>query len=322
MGRDNIHKKVKILIGSNGGLTGIYLAKELRKMDDVILYGADSSDICTGKFFVDEQIQWSDAGDPGFIKTLVDVLSRKGIDVYLPTHSNEIKAVSIDEPKIRRSTETKFIVSPYRTFEALDDKVTANQNLREIGIPVPALIEGLSGDGSDYPIFMKQRVGSGGRETMRIDNPVIHKAYLDTYNDMSFFQLIQGSEYTVDCMFDKNGDLLGYNQRRRLKMIGGAATITQNDHLFDIGPWIKKIAGHWMFRGCVNFQYIVKDGIPYFIDVNLRYPSGGLPLTVRSGIDIPKLTVDMLLGRPFVPVDLRQKRGPNVMYRYYEEIFE
>ncbi len=319
MGRDGIHKKTKILIGSNGGLTGIYLAKELRKMKDVILYGADSSDICTGKFFVDEQVCLPNARDPRYIDSLIDVLDTRGIDIYLPTHSGEIKVVSMNGSKIRRQVGTKFIVSPYGTFEALDDKAVANQNLRRIGIPVPDLIEGLS---KRYPIFMKHRVGSGSTGVMVIENPIIHKAYLDTCKDVSFFQLIHGREYTVDCLFDESGDLLGYNQRRRIKTIGGAAAITQNDHRFTIDPWLRQIASTWTFRGCVNFQYIVRDGMPYFIDVNLRYPSGGLPLSVQAGLDIPRLIVEMLLGKKVSPGDLKLKGTIDTMYRYFEEIFE
>ncbi len=319
MGRDGIHKKTKILIGSNGGLTGIYLAKELRRMEDVILCGADSSDICTGRFFVDEQVCLPNAWDPRFIDSLIGVLDAGEVDIYLPTHSREIKAVSMNGSRIRRQVGTKFIVSPYGTFEALDDKAAANRNLRRIGIPVPDLIEGLS---ERYPIFMKHRVGSGSTGVMVIENPVIHKAYLDTCKDVSFFQLVQGREYTVDCLFDGEGELLGYNQRRRIKTIGGAAAITQNDHRFDIDPWIRRIASSWRFRGCVNFQYIVRDGVPYFIDVNLRYPSGGLPLTVQAGLDIPRLVVEMLLGRKVGPGDLKLTGTPDTMYRYFEEIFE
>ncbi|MCI8730205.1 MAG: ATP-grasp domain-containing protein [Lachnospiraceae bacterium] len=317
--KNGIHKKNKILIGSNGGLTGIYLARKLKKLDNVILYGADSSDICTGKFFVDKQMYLPNAKEEKFIERLIDLFESEKIDIYLPTHSEEIKVIAMNEFEIRKLSKVEFVVSPYETFEALNDKLAANFSLHQVGIPVPKLIEGLS---KDYPILMKSREGSGSRGVTLIENSAIHKAYLDTCVDRVFFQLIHGKEYTADCLFDKEGNLVGFNQRQRLKTIGGAVTVSQNDYCFNIEPWIRKIAGSWIFRGCVNFQYIVENGIPYFIDINLRYPSGGLPLTVQSGFDIPKLVVQLLLDEPIVFEYGKFKSSEIKMYRYYEEIFE
>lgn len=316
---DKSNRKKKILIGSNGGLTGIYLAKNLRHLDDVILYGADCSDISAGKFFVDKQVYLPDAQAPEFIENLVALLNSEGIDIYLPTHSRETKVISYNENKIRELAKTQFLISPKETFSALDDKISANFYLRQIGIPVPKLIEDID---VQYPIFMKCRVGSGSKGTAIIENAVIHKAYQDTCGNVVFFQLIRGKEYTVDCFFDEIGNLLGFNQRQRIKTNGGAVTISKTSFDIDIAPWLERISKTWIFRGCVNFQYIVQEGIPYFIDINLRYPSGGLPLTVQSGLDIPKLTVKLLSGEKFVQETVNQEKKEKIMYRYYEEIFE
>lgn len=318
MGNES-NKKKRVLIGSNGGLTGIYLAKNLRQLDDVILYGADCADISAGKFFVDKQVYLPSAQSPEFIESLIILLNFERIDIYLPTHSKEMKVISYNESKIRELTKTRFIVSPKETFAALDDKILANFHLHQIGIPVPRLIENMA---EQYPIFMKHKLGSGGKGTAVIENAVIHKAYRDTCEDVAFFQLIQGKEYTVDCLFDKMGNLRGFNQRQRIKTNGGAVTISKTSCDIDIEPWLKKISKVWVFRGCVNFQYIVQDNIPYFIDINLRYPSGGLPLTVQSGLDIPKLIVKLLLREKFSLEISKQEKMDRIMYRYYEEIFE
>ena len=316
-GRGN--KKRKVLIGSNGGLTGIYLAKNLKQLNDTVLYGADCSDITAGKFFVDKQVYLPDAQSPEFIDSLITLLNSEKIDIYLPTHSKETKVISCNENKIRKLTETRFAVSPSETFAALDNKISANLHLQQIGVPVPKLIKNMI---AQYPIFMKHKLGSGSKGTAVVENAIIHKAYRDTYEDVVFFQLIQGKEYTVDCFFDEMGNLLGFNQRQRIKTNGGAVTISKTNHDMDIEPWIKKISETWIFRGCVNFQYIVQNGMPYFIDINLRYPSGGLPLTVQSGLDRPKLMVKMLSGEKIALETENQKKVDKIMYRYYEEIFE
>lgn len=310
---------MKVLIGSNGGLTGIYLAKQYRKMNGVTVYGADSSTTSTGKFFVNKQFELPPATHISFIEELVSLLNDYGVDIYLPTHSKETKIVSQNADIIRSKTKARFLITPSETFAALENKKSANSKLKEAGIPVPQIIEDLD---CEYPIIMKNDIGSGSTGTIKISNKAIHEAYRSSCKDVSFYRVMQGKEYTLDCMFDDKGELIGYNQRQRIKTIGGAVSITTNSGEFDIRPWLKILAKTWKFCGCVNFQYIVQEGTPYFIDINLRYPSGGLPLSVASGLDVPKLTLDVLMGRPYQKFVLPKENKQLTMYRYFEEIFE
>lgn len=309
---------MKVLIGSNGGLTGVYLAKRLSARNGVIIYGADSSENNVGKFFVDKQVFIPASNDESFVDRLIELLNREDIDVYLPTHSLEMKVISQNEELIKSKTNTSFMVSPIQTFEALDNKLEANRNLKRIGIPVPDICD----NPISYPIFMKRNIGSGSRDSLLVENALIHNAFSVTYKDISFYEYIEGIEYTVDCIFSNKGELLGYNSRVREKTIGGAVSVTSNRSNFDILPWLKIISDEWTFKGCVNFQYIVRDGIPYFIDVNLRYPSGGLALTVESGIDIPNMMIDMLTGCYKYTDNILTCPNRLRMYRHYEELFE
>lgn len=309
----------KILIGSNGGLTGIYLAKRFRMIPDVITYGSDSGKDHVGRFFVSEQFQLPRSDSVDFISALTDLLNRYEIDAYFPTHSAEVRAVALHEDEIRSVVQTKFLVPPIETFLALEDKATANQNLKRVGVPVPELIQGAS---QTYPIFMKRKIGSGSVGSATIENRRIHEAYAETTQNAAFFQLIRGEEYTVDCLYDGDGTLFDYRQRRRVKTIGGAVSVTQNAPLFDISPWLNTISHAWTFRACVNFQYILSDNTPYFIDVNLRYPSGGLPLTVQSGLDIPKLLLELFFHGSFQTPPKRNDNSRLTMYRYFQEIFD
>ena len=307
---------MRILIGSNGGLTGVYLAKQFCKMKDVTVYGADSSEMNVGHLFVKKQFFLPPASEKTFIECLISLLNDNKIDIYLPTHSKEIKVISLNENFLRSKVITKFIVSPFQTFQDLDNKSIANKKLKEVGIPVPQLIDNYI---CQYPIIMKHDICSGSVGTKIIDNQRIHTAYKETYKDVSFYQKISGVEYTVDCMFDNRGTLIGFNQRQRIKTIGGAVSITRNTNDFNILPWIEIISKKWKFCGCVNFQYIVQNNIPYFIDINLRYPSGGLPLSVESGLNIPQLIIDILTNRQINKFLMPDNNKKLTMYRYFEE---
>ena len=311
-------KYCKVLVGSNGGLTGIYLAKCFKKNRDIFLVGADCNKDSVGKFFVDRQYFLPPANEKDFLCKLIELLNYEKIDLYLPTHSEEIKAVSQNADFIRSSTSAKFIVSPIESFSALDSKTDANINLSKVGITVPELITDFN---VSYPIFMKKVIGSGSNGAFKIENRKIHEAYKENEN-CAFFENINGTEITVDCFFDTDGNLIGYCQRKRLKTIGGAVVITETFNGFDILPFIKIIADNWKLCGCVNFQYILKDNKPYFIDVNLRYPSGGLPVSVESGLDVPNFILDLFYQRKIPYSEHNFSVNDKKMYRYFEEIFE
>lgn len=313
-------KNKRVLIGSCGGLTGCYLARRFQKINSITVVGTDANSHHVSRPFLDEFVLLPPTTDPAFREALADALVRYEIDYYLPTHSREIKIVSKYENWLREKWDGDFLVSPYETYEKLDGKRIANLNFLNAGLPVPRLIDEFIPN-ENYPIFMKADIGSGGKMARIVESKLMHREYARIYPECSFYELIQGSEYTVDCMFSNEGQLLAYNQRLRLKSMGGAVIITQNNYDFDILPYLKKIESSFIIKGCVNFQYILSENTPYFIDVNLRYASGGLPLTVESGIDIPRILLDIWAGNP---LDYVHNCGADrkIMYRYFEEWYE
>src|SRR3989344_2327755 len=58
----------------------------------------------------------------------------------------------------------------------------------------------------------------------------------------------------------------------------------------------KKIAEKFEMVGCWNIQFIRNKKGTYCIDINNRFPSGGLPLAVASGLNMPDLMIKMLMG--------------------------
>ena len=138
-----------------------------------------------------------------------------------------------------------------------------------------------------------------------------------------FLEFLNGTEYTVDAIFDQEGKLLGYNQRIRLKTLGGAAIVTQNNYEVDVGDYLALISSHYKIKGPANFQFFkTSENEIVFTDVNLRFPSGGLPLSVESGINIPLITIKLSLGENITPQECVPDRKKRTMYRYFEEIFE
>lgn len=310
----------RLLIGSCGGLTGIYLAKQYRSYDELIVYGSDANRNSTGRFFVKDLINLPSSDDLDFIDCLINALNENDVDYYIPTHSHEIIAVSKNADYIKRKTKAAFIVSPYSTYETLNQKDIAYKNLREIGLNVPDVYT--DSKVANYPCFYKRKVGSGSQGTGMISNREEFEAIFNEDHDVFVCRYLKGSEYTVDCLFDFDGRLLGYNQRRRVKSMGGAVSITTNENPVDILTEIQRMSQKYKFCGCINFQYILVDDTPYFIDINLRFAAGGLPLTVKSGVNVPEAYIRLLNGEKIGMNEYQSDFKPRTMYRYFEEIYD
>lgn len=311
--------KKRVLIGSCGGLTGSYLTRRFQELGCHVI-GADAGERNATRFFADEFVILPVAKDKNFLTALLAALKEYRVDYYVPTHSQEIRVVAQNEALLHSSWDGKFIVSPYETFEQLDDKKKGNASLKKAGIPVPHIYESLS-EVTQFPVFMKPDMGSGSKGSRKVENLQLAQCYQSIDPNSTFYECISGTEFTVDCMFDDQGKLLGYNQRIREKSMGGAVIVTSNDYRFDILPYLKKLEEAFVFKGCVNFQYILSGGTPYFIDINLRFASGGLPLTVASGIHVPQIMLDIFEGRPTGEIKSCSAEG-KTMYRYFEEVFE
>lgn len=308
-------RQYNLMIGSCGGLTGVYLAKQFQKYPNIRVLGSDANSDSIGRFFVDGMFHLPPASQENFIPELISLLNKENIDFYLPTHSKETIAVSKAESEIRKSTKTDFIISPYSTYRDLNNKAQAYNCLSKIGIPVPKVYK--SDSEIIYPAFYKRKVGSGSAGCGRIFNNEEYRVMAGN-EEIFICEFIDGSEYTVDCMFSRKGELLGYNQRKRVKCMGGAVIITSNENSFDIFPYINSISQKWLFKGCVNFQYILGDK-PYFTDINLRYASGGMPLSIESGVDIPKALYKIFMNEQIRNNEFWSDFKPRTMYRYFEE---
>ncbi|MCI8350133.1 MAG: ATP-grasp domain-containing protein [Oscillospiraceae bacterium] len=309
----------RILIGSCGGLTGSYLARQFREIGCTVI-GADSNEHNAARPFLDEFAALPGANAPDFCDRLLETLEGCRVDYYLPTHSKEIRAVAQQEDRIRERWGGGFLVSPWETFARLDNKRTANRCLQAAGIPVPRRVEEIGG-AVGYPVFMKPDLGSGSSRAQVVETENLHREYARLYPDAGFYEYIKGTEYTVDCVFDAAGRMVAYNQRIRVKSMGGGVIISQNDYGFDILPYLRKLEGAFLIKGCVNFQYILRGGVPYFTDINLRYASGGLPLTVASGIDVPRILLALWENEP-LPETASCGAAHKTMYRYFQEWYE
>lgn len=314
--------KIKVLFGSCGGLTGLYLSKLMskdNKYDRFSLIGFDADSQCASKKYIKRILKApSLADEENFLLFLEKVIIDEEISIYIPLLSKEIKLIAKNKKRLEKNTNVSFVISPYRSLDILENKGKAYEELNKIGIDVPEVFE----EDVRVPLFMKPEIGSGSRNSFSIDTVEEYVFYRNKYKNNIFMEKLVGNEYTVDCIFDKNGKLITYNQRLRKKTNGGAVTVTQNDFSIDLIGIILKISNSIAIYGPANFQFICNENRKTLIDINLRFPSGGLPLTIESGADFLEILLKMNLDEEIEMEKYQSDRKKRTMYRYYEEFFE
>jgi len=312
-------KNIKVLLTSAGGLTGVFLSKHYKKTSDYQIIGVDMSEINPLKKWVNVFYKVPSVKDDNFLSIIKDIIHKEEIDILVPVSSYDIDFFSRSSTQIELKG-TKILTMDYNDHIKLHDKKLCYKYLENIGISAPSIYANISE--IQYPCIIKPRRSSGSKNTVILYDDTDYKYWSNKIQDNIIIQYLEGSEFTVDCLFDEFGNCLGANVRERLKTTGGGATVARINNSIKIDEIIEKLENTKTVKGPINFQFkILPNNELCVFDFNTRFASGGLALTVESGFDIPNLLVQMLKGDKVKKWKSKPENNGLTMVRYYDEYF-
>ncbi len=111
-------------------------------------------------------------------------------------------------------------------------------------------------------------------------------------------EFLPGEEYSIDVFADRVGHVVAAVPRLRAKVDSGVSVggrTVRDPGLERFGVAVAEVSG---LRFTANVQ-ARRDarGRPCLLEVNPRVP-GSVALTIASGVDMPRLAMDVLRGRP------------------------
>lgn len=263
-----------------------------------------------------------------YVKFCVDFCRRNEIDVFIPRlHMLDI-ALHIS---LFDAIGTKVLVC--RDLDLLDsimDKGKFYENVREQGImTVPeyhvvstaeqfkAAYEDLVAKG--HRVCFKPTETEGGLGFRIIDNtrnplqelygyvtPLI--TFEDAYRilasspsfpDLMVMELLEGYEYSIDCLADEEGKLLVAVPRRKA---GGRLRLME--HIPELEEIASRVAEVYKIPFNYNIQMKYNGDTPKLLEINPRM-SGGLHMSCLSGINFPYLAVKSALGGEVQPMNFK-----------------
>ncbi len=289
---------MRILITGAGGAAAISVWKSLGA--DHELHMADMDPLATGLYLVPpaRRLIIPRGDDPRLLDELFDACRARGIQALLPTVDAELFPVAAAHARFD-AIGVALPISPAECLRICRDKQLLLEMVKGV-VPIPEnepLTQAVADRMTSFPRLAKPRCGAGSRGVAKINS---YEDLKDLPKDGSLLlqEFLPGAEYSVDVYVSHEGRVIAAVPRERMKIDSGIAVVARTMNLPDVIESAVRTAELIGIRGTANVQFKrAEDGVFKLLEVNPRYP-GTLPLTAAAGVDLPKLMVDELMGRP------------------------
>ena len=259
------------------------------------------------------------ASDPGYLDAVLEIALGEQVSLIVPTIDDELVLFGHAVARFREHG-IQVAVSPAQTSELCEDKYATCRYLVDRGIP--AATSWLPGDlpaDTPFPLFIKPRRGRGSVAAYPVRNQRELDFFVDYVPDPVVQTFLEGPEFTIDMLCDFSGQPLSIVPRLRDVIRAGVSDRgrTVNDPaLIQVA---RTCASVLQFAGAVNIQCRLVNGQPVIFEINPRF-SGGVPLTIQAGADLPRMLVDLVAGTR-VPQSIGRVRDNLWMASYETSVF-
>lgn len=277
---------INVLIFPAGEINSIELHDALATCVNINVFGASSIDRHGSYVFENYESGLPMITAPDFYEKFNALLNKWKIDVVFPTHDTVATVFADNADKIN----AKIITADKRTSAICRDKEKTYAALAGCDF-VPKTFDKIE----SYPVFIKPKESQGA-----VGAKLIKSAKDIPDVDLSEYvicEYLPGTEYTVDCLTDKDGQLRIISPRSRARLMAGISMAGETEQ---VTPEIEHIAteinNRMNFMGLWWFQ-IKQDsnGKWKLLEVSTRC-AGTMALTRVRGINLPLLSVYTAMG--------------------------
>jgi carbamoyl-phosphate synthase large subunit len=302
-----------------GGPAGVSVLKSLLADPSVTLLAADTDPWAAGLYLVEPAARTLiPAGpDAGFADALMRRCTAMGVDVVIPTVDAELGPIAAARDWFTEAG-AELLIAPERALGLTLDRLVLAQCCADVvRVPRTESLGGTDPTSWAFPVIVRLRSGSGSCDVSLVRSEG-ELAGLAGAEDFIVQEFLPGPEYSIDVLADRRGQVIAAVPRVREKVDQGVCMAGRTIHdreLEQLGATVVRRLG-LTYIASVRCR---RDGAgrPALVGVSPR-PPAGLPLTVASGVDMPRLALDSLRRRK-IPgqVDFREV----AMVRFLDERF-
>jgi carbamoyl-phosphate synthase large subunit len=259
--------------------------------------------------------------DARYIPEISRLCRDEAVTLVFPLIDPDIPVLAHGREAIE-SSGARLAAVPAEAADLTRDKWRTYQWLTENDIPTPRTWLGsdVPSSGLEFPLFVKPRFGSAGKQGFRAQTQEQLRFFLEYVPDPVVQPFVDGAEVTNDVFCGLDGQVWAVVSRRRIEVRWGevAKGETVQDevirtHCVTIARGLKAI-------GPITVQCLTQPGKPLFTEINARF-AGGAPLAFAAGVPAPRWYLEEAAGRKVTAPPLGSYRAGLSLTRYDESFF-
>lgn len=279
---------------------------------------ADPNPLAPAQYAAHHRVAVPRITDPDYVPALEALCETHKIGAVVPLTDLDIEVLA----HARAAGRLPALVPDPEIARATFDKYEAHLLLERHGLPSPPTV--LPGEPVPaFPVMVKPRQGSGARSIHRADDARAAEFFVEYVDEPTMVQrLMDGPEFSIDCLSDPDGRCLNAIPRTMLESRGGESikgTVIADGELIELGRRVVETLG---VRGPCTVQVFRDREIGLGItDVNTRF-GGAFPAPMYAawpGRTYPELIVRMARGERVEP-HVGDFRGGVTFTRYFWQL--
>jgi carbamoyl-phosphate synthase large subunit len=282
--------------------------------------GVDSSPaLAPAGHFVDAVFKIPRFNQAGYLNSLLQICRQEKVNLIIPLYEPEFLILDQNRDQFTK-IGTVLLLSAKETIRICADKLGTYRFFCKQGINTPKTWPITNKLVSDkFPLFIKPRFGMGSAGVYKVTSQSELEFLANRDSDLIVQEYIGGKEYTLDTLSDLNGRALAVVPRERLEVRAGEVIKSRTVDRPDLVNQGKHIVETLGITGPATVQCIDDELMVYWIEVNPRF-GGGVPLSIRAGVDYPYLLYRMCNNEPVQPI-LGKYQTNLIMLRYDQSVY-
>jgi carbamoyl-phosphate synthase large subunit len=257
--------------------------------------------------------------DERYLPTIAAICGQESIQLVFPLIDPDIPILAEGRERLEREGVRLTSLSTAEATTA-NDKLLTHELFKTVGVPVPRTWSGVPEGEFEFPLYVKPRIGSAGKLGERADNQASLEHALRQIPGAMVQEYLPGPEITCDVSCGKDGRVWAVVCRQRIEVRWGEVAKGVTIGNGEIIEGCVKIAESLKAKGPITVQCLMREGRPYFTEVNARL-GGGVPLGIAAGVPSPKWYLSEAAGIPVVAPPLGTYKTGLYLTRYDESYF-
>jgi carbamoyl-phosphate synthase large subunit len=240
------------------------------------------------------------ADDPDYLPELLKICEAERIRLAIPTIDDELELFGASRQTFA-DLGALTACSSQETAALCNDKYATWRRLASAGVPAArTFLPGELPAKPKFPLFIKPRVGRGGVGAHKIRHQRDLDFFLDYVDHPVIQEYLDSPEYTIDVLCDAGGRPISIVPRERVVIRAGVIDRGRTVKSTALIELAEQACAAIRFFGPINIQCRLRDGWPSIFEINPRF-SGGIPLTIASGANFPKMLIKLAMGATLTP---------------------